>query len=287
MAVAEQVQYESRVRFKYGVVAFFAALLIVASQLLQLSGTHAPVNELTLDLIAANQRRTLDIVGATLDMLGLGAVGVLLYWLHRVSSARRPELKPLVRWVAVIGAGLSAVMAIAYTTIVAGKAHTFVTTGSQGYPEADHLTSGGLVVVLPLLLELGTLLLAIGCIWTSLSALRVGLVTRLVGYVGVVGGALFLFPVGGLVPIVQGFWLAAIAVTLAGRWPSGDPAAWAAGVAVPWAPAQSTQQARAPRPPRGQRRKVSDDQVLAAVDSGDAKSPRNAAAGKRKRKRRS
>ncbi len=130
-------------------------------------------------------------------------------------------------------------MAIAYTIIVAHKAHEFVTTGNQGYPEANHLTSGGLVVALPLLLELGTLMLAIGCIWTSLSAMRVGLVTRMVGYVGVLAGALFLFPIGGLVPIVQGYWLAAIAVTLARRWPSGDPPAWESGTAVPWEPTQS------------------------------------------------
>ena len=77
MTVAEQVQYESGVRMRYAVIAFCAALLIVASQLIQLSGVHAPVNELTLDLIAASQRSTLDIVGAVLDMLGLVAVGVV------------------------------------------------------------------------------------------------------------------------------------------------------------------------------------------------------------------
>jgi hypothetical protein len=282
-AVAEQVQYESGVRMRYAVIAFCAALLIVASQLMQLSGTHAPVNELTLDLIAANQRATLDIVGAALDMLGLIAVGTLLYWLHVISRARRPELRTMVRWVATVGAGLSAVMAIAYTIIVASKAHQFVTSGNQSYPEANRLTSSGLVVALPLLLELGTLMLAIGCIWTSLSAMRVGLVTRMVGYVGVVAGALFLFPIGGLVPIVQGFWLAAVAVTLARRWPSGDPPAWESGVAVPWAPLQSNQQQRE-RPARGQRRRVSDKDVLEAVQTNEA--PPNPKAGRSKRKRR-
>jgi hypothetical protein len=286
MTVAEQVNYESSVRFRYGVIAFCAALLIVGSQLIQLSGVHASVNELTLDLVAANQRATLDVIGATLDMLGLGAVGVLLYWLHRISSARRPELKALVRWVASIGAGLSAVMAIAYTIIVAQKAHQFVTTGNQGYPEANHLTSGGIVVLLPLLLELGTLMLAIGCIWTSLSAMRVGLVTRMVGYVGVLSGALFLFPIGGLVPIVQGYWLAAIAVTLARRWPSGDPPAWAAGIAVPWEPTQTQRARQDARGTRAQRRaRVSDTDVLAAVEKDQPKVDPKAGRAKRKRRR--
>lgn len=281
----EQVQYESGLRFRYAVIAFCAALFIVASQLMQLSGTHAPVNELTLDLIAANQRATIDVIGAAFDMVGLVAVGVLLYWLHQIASARRPELKALVRWIAAVGAGLSAVMAIAYTIVVANKAHQFVTTGNQSYPEAHHLTGSGFVVVLPLLLELGTLLLAIGCIWTSLSAMRVGLITRMVGYAGVVAGALFLFPIGGLVPVVQGFWFAALAVTLARRWPSGDPPAWASGVAVPWAPIQSTQsQQSRERPARGQRRRVSDKDVLQAVESRET--PPNPKAGRSKRKRR-
>jgi len=286
MDVASQVQYESGVRFRYAVIAFFAALMIVASQLLQLSGVHAPVSELTLDLIAANQRRTMDLIGAGMDTLGLIAVAVLLYWLHVISTARRPELKALVRYIAAIGAGLSAVMAVSYTAVVASKAHTFVTTGNQGYPEADHLTSSGIVVALPLLLELGTLLLAIGTIWVALSAMRVGLTTRLVGYVGVVAGALFLFPIGGLVPIVQGFWLGALAVTLARRWPSGDPPAWDAGVAIPWVPIQGRQPQEPPaRPARGQRRRrVSDAEVMAAVEQ--PKKPANPQAGRRKRKRR-
>jgi hypothetical protein len=286
MDVAAQVSYESGVRFRYAVVAFVAALLIVASQLMQLSGVHAPVSELTLDLIAANQRATLDIVGAALDMLGLVAIAVLLYWLHSIATARRPELKIFVRYAATAGAVLSAVMAIAYTVVVAGKAHDFVTSGNQGYPEADHLTSSGIVVALPLLLELGTLLLAVGTVFTALSAMRVGLTTRMVGYVGVVAGALFLFPVGGLVPLVQGFWLAALAVTLARRWPSGDPPAWEAGVAVPWMPMQSQQPQQQKRPTRGQRRRVSDAEVMAAVDE-EVKRPANPRAGRRKRKRRS
>jgi len=264
------------------VIAFAGALLIVISQLLNLSGVHAPANELTLDLIAVHQRATLDLVGAILDLLGLAAVGTLIWWLHTVAQARRPELKPAVRWAAVIGAALSAVMALAYTIVLADKANTFVTTGNQSYPEANHLTTGGLVVALPLLLELGTLLLTIGVIWTSLSAMRVGLLPKVVGYAGVLAGAFFLFPIGALVPVVQGFWLAAVAVILARRWPQGDPPAWEAGEAVPWPTPQRAQAQQ--RPARGQRRqRVSDKAVLEATQP--QKQPPNPQAGRAKRKR--
>jgi hypothetical protein len=282
--VTEQVQYESRVRFKFGVVAFCAAILLVGSQLLNLSGVHAPVSELTLELISISQRATLDLVGTIVDLLGLIALAVVLYWLHVISAVRRPELKPVIRWLASGGAVISGVMAIAYQSVLAHKAHEFVTTGNQGYPEANHLTTTGLTIALPLLLELGTLLLAIGCIWTSLSAMRVGLLTRMVGYAGVVAGALFLFPIGELVPVVQGFWLAAVAVTLTRRWPSGDPPAWNAGVAVPWPSAQRAQPQQQQRPARGQRRRVSDKDVLDAVQPNET--PPNPTAGRAKRKRR-
>jgi hypothetical protein len=288
MSVAAQVEYESQVRIKYAALAFFAALMLVGSQLLQLSGPHSSVDELTLDLIYANKRGTIDLIGAVLDMLGLISVGVVLNWLFVVSRARNPGMKVATRWLVVMGAALSAVMAIAYTVVVASKAHTFVTTGSQGYPEANNLTKAGVVELLPLLLQLGTLLLTLGCIWTSLNMMRVGLVTRMVGYVGIVAGALFLFPIGALVPLIQGYWLAAIAITLAARWPSGDPPAWARGEAVAWAsnmklpPGPAEQRSR---PSRAERRKISDQDVLAAVEPDHDRPSPSTSSGKRKRKR--
>ena len=285
MTVAEQVQYESGVRFRYAVIAFVAAVLLVASQLLLISGVHAPVSEETLNLIAQSERTTDDIIGGALDTLSLFGIAWLLFWIHRISAARRPELKPIIRYIAVFGAILAAVLTLVYEIALAHKAHEFVTTGNQSYPEANHLISGTFFIILPLLLNLGTLLLAIGCIWTFLSAMRVGLVTRVVGYAGVVAGALYLFPIQGLVPLVQGFWLAATAVTLARRWPSGDPPAWESGVAVPWNPLTTQAPPPTQRPARGQRRrKVSDSEVLAAVEP---KKPANPQAGRRKRKRKS
>ena len=293
MNATAQVEYESRVRLRYGAIAFAAALLLVGSQLLQLAGPHASVQELTLDLIVANKRSTLDLLGAVCDTLGLLCVGVLLNWLFEVTRARNPGMRQIVRWLATVGAGVAAVMALTYTIIVATKAHDFVTSGTQGYPQASALTSSSGLAVLQLLLQLGILLLTLGCIWTSLNAMRVGLLTRMVGYVGVVAGALFLFPIGALVPVIQGYWLAAVAVTLAARWPSGDPPAWAAGVAVAPAPVGNAgQRQQATRGTRAQRRRVSTQEVLAAVEPQnengaprtDAPSP-STSAGKRKRKR--
>jgi hypothetical protein len=303
MSAAEQVQYESQVRMRYAIIAFAAALLIVGSQLIQLSGPHTSVDELTLDLLTAHKRFPIDLIGAVVDSCGLIALMFMLRWLHQIARARNPAIRDWARWLFIVGAVLSAVMAVAYAIVIAVKANQFATTGDQSYVEANKLTTGGLVVVLPLLAQLGSLLLTAGFIWTALNALRVGLLTRPLGYAGVLAGALVLFPLGAFVPVVQGFWLVSISVLFAGRWPNGAPPAWVSGEAVPWTPlGQPRGQAAAPRPARHRRAQLADVKAAsskgangkapgaaaAAVVEPDADALRTrASAPKRKRKRRS
>src|SRR5579875_273705 len=96
--VASQVEYESSVRFRWAIVAFAAALLLIVSQLIQLSGAQPPVSEATVTLITENSRATVDIIGAILEMGGLFTVAALLYWLHRIAQARQPGLRGASRW---------------------------------------------------------------------------------------------------------------------------------------------------------------------------------------------
>ena len=104
------------------------------------------------------------------------------------------------------------------------------------------------------LFQLGSLTLAVGLILVSLNAMRVGLLTRLMGYIGIVAGAmLVLFPL----PVVQIFWMGALAALFFGRWPGGDPPAWRTGKAEPWQPrvAPTPQTAPATAAPARRKRK--------------------------------
>ena len=292
----EQVEYESRVRMRYAAIAFFAALLIVGSQLITLSGPHTSVDELTLDLLTANKRFPIDLIGSIVDSLGLIALMLMLTWLHSIARARNPGIRDWVRWLVIIGAGVSAVMSIVYAIVIATKAHEFATTGNQSYTEAHALTTGGLVVIIPLLAQLASLLLTGGFIWTSLNGLRVGLLTRPLAYAGVVAGALVLFPLGSLVPFIQGFWLVAMSVLFAGRWPNGTPPAWEQGIAIPWAPTGAPRSQPQARGGRARRARLSDVQAevdggaapakTAVVEADDAATRTRATTPKRKRKRR-
>jgi hypothetical protein len=234
MAVSAQVEYESRVRLRYGVIAFVAALLIVGSQLVSLAGQHASVSEMTVNLLVVNENHTGVVLSAALNMIGVVGVGITLFWLYRVARARRPEASPLALYLVAFGSALAGVLTLIVAFVYVNKAHQFATTGNQTFPEANKLLGGGFMIV-EYLSELGLLLLALSIVWVSLGVLRCGLVTRATGYVGVLAGALFLFPIfGSLGTLIQAVWLAALALTIAKHWPSGDPPAWNAGEAIPW-----------------------------------------------------
>ncbi len=289
MNPADLIAYESRVRVRYGWIAFAAAVLIVGSQLLQLSGVHTSVNELTLTLITVNKRFPIDLVGAVLNAIGYIALALLLAFLAKISGLRNPEYRSFIGKLAYAGAGVSALCSLVYWVILSEKAHTFVNTGLQSYPQARALMSGWGIVAPQILGELGALMLAAAVIWIALNAMRVGLLFKPMGYAGVFAGALILFPIGAIVPVVQGAWLASVALLVGGRWPAAEPAAWDAGMAVPWAMTASQlsrQQAAAARRAARSGNAAVATNAGAVVDAEDSDARTRSNTPKRKRKKR-
>jgi len=89
------------------------------------------------------------------------------------------------------------------------------------------LVGGGLVFFL------GRLALVFGMVYTSLWAMRTGLLSRFWGMIGIVAGVglIILGPLGLALFVL---WFAAIGLMFLGLWPKPLPPAWAAGEAVPW-----------------------------------------------------
>jgi hypothetical protein len=240
----ETLQYEARTRTRQAVVAGAAGLLLVGAAVLQLSGPQSKINELTIGLITEHKRFPIDVIGAVINGLGLLAVAWTLSYVFSITRARNADLRTWVRGIAIGGGILAAITAVVYAILIAIKAHQFVTTGDQTYMEANHLTSATGFVAVPVVGQLGALLLAVGFVMTSLNAMRVGLLTRFMGYLGIFVGVLVLFPIGSPVPIVQGFWLLALAYLFTGRWPSGVPPAWSSGKAERWPSSQEMREER-------------------------------------------
>jgi hypothetical protein len=109
--------------------------------------------------------------------------------------------------------------------------------------DAYDTSRDGVVLYAGLLSFLGTVMVAVGVVLVALNAMRAGLLTRMLGYIGIASGAMMVF---FALPIVQVFWLGSVAFVLLGRWPGGDLPAWKTGDAVPWPTPE--------RPPPRQRR---------------------------------
>jgi uncharacterized membrane protein len=285
MTADEQLLYETRVRNRQAVVSALAGILLLAGAIVQLSGPHTAVDELTLDLITANKRFPLDLIAALLNAAGSLGVAWTLMFLFRSSSARRPELKSYIKYIAIAGGVLAAITGVVYAIVVAIKVHEFVTTGAQTYDEANNLTSSAGLLGLQLVGQLAALLLAVGFVLVSLNAMRVGLLSRFMGYLGIFAGVLVLFQVTQ-VPIVQAYWLLAFGYLVSGRWPTGVPPAWRSGRAEPWPSSQEMRARRGGAGANGRAKPSARPATETVGASGTAGGRSRSGPSKRKRKRR-
>ncbi|MBV9193109.1 MAG: hypothetical protein JO168_03110 [Solirubrobacterales bacterium] len=292
MSTDERLLYEARWRPRYAVVAALAGICLMAAAIIQLSGPHTKVDELTLDLITANQRFGLDVTAAVINALGSLALAATLFFLLGAVRARNPQSQPFIGVVVGLGGVLAAIAGVAYAVIIGIKAHQFVTTGAQTYQEANHLTSSGGIVALQLVGQGAALLLALGFVLVSLGAMRVGLLTRFMGYLGMLAGVLILFQITQ-VPVVQGYWLLALAYLFTGRWPTGVPPAWRSGQTEKWPSSQELRErriraagAKAGGDGRSRRAPAPEPVTTPAPSSATPASGAGRGAQKRKRKRR-
>src|SRR5207248_1443348 len=107
------------------------------------------------------------------------------------------------------------------------------------------LTKGGAYTTTNTLGLVAGLALAAGMIAITLNSMRVGLLPRWMGILGMFTGVLLIIPLGAVLDVVPAFWMVMMGILFIGRWPNGEPPAWAAGEARAWRPAPT-------KPKRGQ-----------------------------------
>ena len=157
------------------------------------------------------------------------------------TRARSPVFRKFIIYVPIVGGVVLAVSVLMSQIGSLQVVNEFLDSDRTVRAATD--ADNGLIVYARLLYQLGTLALAVGLVLVALNAMRIGLLTRLLGYIGIASGAMMvLFPL----PIVQIFWFGALGFVLLARWPGGDLPAWSTGEAVPWPTPE--------RPPPRQRR---------------------------------
>ncbi len=288
MSTEERLAYEARVRNRQVALAAAAGILLILGVAIQLGGAHVNVSEKTLGLITEHKRFTRDLIGSIFTALSLFALAATLHWLWGAALAREPKLRPtFVGWLAIAGGVIEGVAVVLYVVAFGSAANDFVSHGSQTFPEANALLGRATLLVPQIANYLGLFLVAIALVLVSLNAMRVGLLTRFLGYLGIIAGVLTIIPLVPI-PIVEAYWLLALAYLLSGRWPSGVPPAWSSGRAEPW-PARQPAAGRgqpAARGTRGLRGRPAPTPAPESVGApAPARSSTRSTTAKRKRKR--
>jgi hypothetical protein len=208
------------------------------------------------------------IVMSVAGFIGYLALGWMVAFVGVAARSRVPTLRRFLVYLPIIGGVLLAVGILVSNIGSLVAINDLLDNTKRTVADAYDARRTGAVLYAGLLSFLGSLATAVGVILVALNAMRAGLLTRMLGYIGIASGAMMvLFSL----PIVQVFWLVSVGVLLLGRWPGGELPAWTSGVAVPWPTPE--------RPPPRQRRGAPAPAPEPAPSSGPAPA-------RRKRKKR-
>jgi hypothetical protein len=226
--------------------------------------------------------RPLVFVGsAVLQAIAMLGLAWAVTFLAVCARARRPELPKYLIYVTLVGAVLVAVAAL-----LNGVGRLVAINDFLGGPEtvndARDVNSQPLLATAFLIGQLAPLALAAGLLLVSLNAMRVGLLTRFMGVLGMICGGLTVFS-GFLLfgPFVQAFWLLSLGFLFLGVGRQSVPPAWSTGRAEPW---PSQREVAAQR--KAARQKPAEPEPAAAEPQPVPAGRPHPSSKKRKRKRR-
>jgi hypothetical protein len=295
----QQLEWEARLRPRAALAAIVAGIALFAGQLgqaimsssapsssfleaLQRTAQPGPVEQLkSLQIpIAQYLSDHAAILLTTFVVQGIGyfALAYALTFLAAATKARREAFPKFALYLPVVGGVLAGVSSIGRGVGRTIDVSNFL-DGARTVQDAQDIGLGGLSLVAEVIYYPASLALAAGIVIVSLQAMRAGLLTRFLGVMGFIVGALQVIQIIPL-PLVQAYWFIALGVIFLGRRPGGQPPAWSTGREEPWPSQQELAAARA-KQRRGAAPAPEPEPEPVAANAGP--SP---ATSKRKRKRR-
>ncbi len=257
--VRAQVELESRRRMRLATPSIAGGVLfllggVIVSTTLRALPTVGPLQGLAPELrgeanpaVSPGTRevRYIDhhafglIAGNVLQALAILLLVALLLFVLDAVRFRRPETTQLARPLVLGGGLVMVVVSVAHPVAQVLNAHNFV--GGHDFTDeavTHALTQSTVLELTEYLGLLGGLAMAAGMIVVILGATRTGLMARWTMYLGVFAALLAFTPfglaLGEVQQLIPAFWMVSAGILLMGRWPGGDPPAWAAGEARPW-----------------------------------------------------
>jgi MFS family permease len=215
------------------------------------AGERVPPGRIAAYTVEVGQSPALPIAGAVLFGLGSLAIYFAMAFLFRAVRARKPEFQQVALVMAAVGAvGFGLGRAISEIARYLG-ARDFVDAADHSNSAASDALSPGASLVGQVIWQAAALALGFAFVLIALNAMRVGLLTRFMGVLGIIVGVTFVLPLDQQ-GIIRVFWLGALGMLFLGRMPSGMPKAWTTGEAEPWPSQQQLREQReAARAERG------------------------------------
>jgi hypothetical protein len=298
----QHLAWEARQRPRAGIVAFLAGILVPASLLL----TQVALRDVPHAYILDSLRQALEpgpigaqpsllvpvfefyndnaaaLIGASiLRALAYLALAWAITFLGAATRYRRPEMSRIIIYVGLVGAVLVAVASL-LNGVGQLIAFSDFLDGSRTVDAARDISKQPLLATALLINYLGPLALVAGILLVALNAMRVGLLTKFLGVIGMIAGGTMLLPpqLVPFGPFVQAFWLIALGFVFLNLGRAGAPPAWRTGEAMPWPSRRDTAATAA-------RQRQQSEQQVAQEDASPAPAARaHPSSKKRKRKRR-
>lgn len=287
MATNDFLSAEARERPRVAIVAIVAAVLTIAAPvmvLVAISGTTAD-NAFSSAFLTA-EHRTVLLASTAVSALGLLALTYVLDFLLRATMHRSPQTRAFIRPLLIVGGIAMAIVTVVLRVLTAVRIDHFVNESTLTWQELKDASSYGALAFVALAAQFA---FAFAFIFVALNAMRVGLLTRFLGYLGVFSAVLFVIPILPL-PIVQVYWLAMLALLLWGFNKAREPPAWSSDREVLWPTAAEMREQRVRAAEARKSGAVAEPQAVDAVVAADDDvlpgSGDDSSAARRKRKKR-
>jgi MFS family permease len=224
------------------------------------------------------------IAGSTIAAIAIAALTLILLLLVDATSFRRPASWKLARPLVLYGGISFAVVSVVHQIVSSIETHRFAVGHDFSNHAVDNaLTKGTANTIVVYLALIAGLALAAGMVGAVVNALRVGLLPRWMGILGMLTGVLIFLPIGGAtLEVVPAFWMVMMGILLIGKWPNEEPPAWKSGQSRPW---PSRAQMRAAGGPAGGAAGPKPALSTGAGDVTPAPTPAVLSSRKRRRKR--
>ncbi|HEX4720778.1 MAG TPA: hypothetical protein VH300_19815 [Thermoleophilaceae bacterium] len=227
-----QLEWEARAGRLAAYAAWGAAALIIASLIYRVAGLPHGADNVKQFLPDVKAHKSAFVISGALTGIAMLAFIPPLLYLYKATRFRRKELPAVARILILAGPILFAICSVWFQFRQAHAADAFLSGTVKTNKHAEDVLRSATTAVAGLSLA-ASIATGLATILVSLNAMRAGLLSRFMGVLGVILGALFVLPLIAS-PIIQLFWLLALGALFIDKWPGGRGPAWESGEAIAW-----------------------------------------------------